>query len=171
MEMTENNWRQQKMTPADREDQELSKTFCGLKIWPLLRKLQAFKDSQFFDFYWELKWCRNDENQSHGNHVVSTWKPHGVHVKTTWCPHGNIMLSTCKPCSVHLGIMWCLHGNHIVSTWKSHGVHVDTTWFLHGHHVVSVWAQHSYHMDTTSGWPHSDKVKIPCVFPVISLCF
>ena len=30
--------------PIDRGDQELSKTFCGLKIGPLLRKLQAFKD-------------------------------------------------------------------------------------------------------------------------------
>ena len=28
----------------DRRDQELSKSFCGLKIGPLLRKLQAFKD-------------------------------------------------------------------------------------------------------------------------------
>ena len=28
----------------DRGDQELSKTFCGLKIGPLLRKLWAFKD-------------------------------------------------------------------------------------------------------------------------------
>ena len=28
----------------DRADQELSKTFCGLKIRPLLRKLWAFKD-------------------------------------------------------------------------------------------------------------------------------
>ena len=28
----------------DRGDQELSKTFCRLKIGPLLRKLQAFKD-------------------------------------------------------------------------------------------------------------------------------
>ena len=27
-----------------RGDQELSKTFCGLKIRPLLRKLRAFKD-------------------------------------------------------------------------------------------------------------------------------
>ena len=27
-----------------RGDQELSKTFCGLKIGPLLRKLRAFKD-------------------------------------------------------------------------------------------------------------------------------
>ena len=32
-------------TPSiDRGDQELSKTFCGLKIRPLLRKLRAFKD-------------------------------------------------------------------------------------------------------------------------------
>ena len=30
--------------PIDRGDQELSKTFCGLKIKPLLRKLRAFKD-------------------------------------------------------------------------------------------------------------------------------
>ena len=30
-----------------REDQELSKTFYGLKIRPLLRKLQAFKDWSF----------------------------------------------------------------------------------------------------------------------------
>ena len=30
--------------PIDRGDQELSKTFCGLKIRPLLRKLRAFKD-------------------------------------------------------------------------------------------------------------------------------
>ena len=29
---------------SDKGDQELSKTFCGLKIGPLLRKLQAFKD-------------------------------------------------------------------------------------------------------------------------------
>ena len=28
----------------DRRDQELSKTFCGLKIGPLLRKLRTFKD-------------------------------------------------------------------------------------------------------------------------------
>ena len=28
----------------DRGDQELSKTFCRLKIGPLLRKLRAFKD-------------------------------------------------------------------------------------------------------------------------------
>ena len=33
--------------PFDREDQELSKTFYGLKIGPLLRKLQAFKDWSF----------------------------------------------------------------------------------------------------------------------------
>ena len=33
-----------KTPPIDRGDQELSKTFCGLKIGPLLRKLQAFKD-------------------------------------------------------------------------------------------------------------------------------
>ena len=33
-----------------RGDQELSKTFCGLKIGPLLRKLQAFKDWSFFNF-------------------------------------------------------------------------------------------------------------------------
>ena len=31
-------------TESDRGDQELSKTFCGLKIGPLLRKLRAFKD-------------------------------------------------------------------------------------------------------------------------------
>ena len=32
-------------TPSiDKGDQELSKAFCGLKIRPLLRKLQAFKD-------------------------------------------------------------------------------------------------------------------------------
>ena len=31
-----------------RGDQELSKTFCGLKIGPLLRKLQAFKDWSLF---------------------------------------------------------------------------------------------------------------------------
>ena len=32
-------------TPSiDRGDQELSKTFCGLKIGPLLRKLWPFKD-------------------------------------------------------------------------------------------------------------------------------
>ena len=31
----------------DRGDQELSKTFYGLKIGPLLRKLQAFKDWSF----------------------------------------------------------------------------------------------------------------------------
>ena len=31
----------------DRRDQELSKTFDGLKIGPLLRKLQAFKDWSF----------------------------------------------------------------------------------------------------------------------------
>ena len=37
--------------PADRGDQELFKTFHGLKIGPLLRELQAFKDWQFFDFY------------------------------------------------------------------------------------------------------------------------
>ena len=55
VEMTENNWRQQKMTQTDRADQELSKTFCGLKIRPFLRKLQAFTDWQFFDFYWQLK--------------------------------------------------------------------------------------------------------------------
>ena len=30
--------------PIDREDQELSKTFCRLKIGPLLRKFLAFKD-------------------------------------------------------------------------------------------------------------------------------
>ena len=30
--------------PIDRGDQELLKTFCGLKIGPLLRKLWAFKD-------------------------------------------------------------------------------------------------------------------------------
>ena len=33
-----------KTLPIDRGDQELSKTFCGLKIRPLLRKLRAFKD-------------------------------------------------------------------------------------------------------------------------------
>ena len=33
-----------KTVPIDRGDQELSKTFCGLKIGPLLRKLRAFKD-------------------------------------------------------------------------------------------------------------------------------
>ena len=35
------------LLPFDREDQELSKTFYGLKIGPLLRKLQAFKDWSF----------------------------------------------------------------------------------------------------------------------------
>ena len=30
--------------PIDRGDKELSKTFCRLKIGPLLRKLWAFKD-------------------------------------------------------------------------------------------------------------------------------
>ena len=33
-----------KTVSIDRGDQELSKTFCGLKIRPLLRKLWAFKD-------------------------------------------------------------------------------------------------------------------------------
>ena len=33
-----------KTVPIDRGDQELSKTFCQLKIGPLLRKLRAFKD-------------------------------------------------------------------------------------------------------------------------------
>ena len=33
-----------KTPPADRGDQELFKTFSGMKIRPLLRKLQAFKD-------------------------------------------------------------------------------------------------------------------------------
>ena len=33
----------QRALPIDRGDQELSKTFCGLKIGPLLRKLWAFK--------------------------------------------------------------------------------------------------------------------------------
>ena len=33
-----------KTPPIDRQDQELSKTFCELKIGPLLRKLWAFKD-------------------------------------------------------------------------------------------------------------------------------
>ena len=33
-----------KTVTIDRGDQELSKTFCGLKIRPLLRKLRAFKD-------------------------------------------------------------------------------------------------------------------------------
>ena len=37
--------------PADTGDQDLSKTFGRLKIEPLLRKLQAFKDWQFLDFY------------------------------------------------------------------------------------------------------------------------
>ena len=162
-----------KLRQADRRDQELSKTFCGLKIGPLLRKLQAFKEWQFFDFCSQLKWCRNDENQSHGNHVVSTWKPHGVHVKTTWCPHGNNMLSICKTCSVHLGTMCYLHGNYIMSTWKPHGVHVDTTWFLHGHHVVSMWTQHSYHIDTTwfQGGHHMVSMWLPCTFHVHTMWF
>ena len=33
-----------KTVPIHRGDQELSKTFCGLKIGPLFRKLWAFKD-------------------------------------------------------------------------------------------------------------------------------
>ena len=33
-----------KILPIDRGDQELSQTFCRLKIRPLLRKLWAFKD-------------------------------------------------------------------------------------------------------------------------------
>ena len=33
-----------KTLPIDRGDQELSKTFCRLKIGPLLKKLWAFKD-------------------------------------------------------------------------------------------------------------------------------
>ena len=36
---------------SDRGDQELSKTFSGLKIGALFRKLQAFKDLSFFDFF------------------------------------------------------------------------------------------------------------------------
>ena len=36
---------------SNRGDQELSKTFSGLKIGALLRKLQAFKDLSFFDFF------------------------------------------------------------------------------------------------------------------------
>ena len=43
METTETMWKRQETTESDRGDQELSKTFCGLKIGPLLRKLQAFK--------------------------------------------------------------------------------------------------------------------------------
>ena len=82
---------------AHRGDQELSKTFHRLKIGPLLRKLQAFKHWQFFDFYEQLKWCRND-----GKSV--TWKPCGVHIETTWC----------------------LCENHIVSTWKPHAVYMQT---------------------------------------------
>ena len=37
--------------PSDRGDQELSKTFSRLKIGALLRKLQAFKDLSFFNFF------------------------------------------------------------------------------------------------------------------------
>ena len=49
-EMTETTWKQQEMTESDRGDQELSKTFSGLKIGPLIRKLQAFKVWSLFGF-------------------------------------------------------------------------------------------------------------------------
>ena len=41
----------QEIPKTDKGHQELSKTFHRLKIRPLLRKLQAFKDWKFFDFY------------------------------------------------------------------------------------------------------------------------
>ena len=40
----ENDGKRQGTPQKDRGDHELSKTFCGLKNGPLLRKLQAFKD-------------------------------------------------------------------------------------------------------------------------------
>ena len=44
---------------SDRGDQELSKTFSGLKIGALFRKLQAFKDLSFFDFFSMWKWWQS----------------------------------------------------------------------------------------------------------------
>ena len=45
-----NDGKQQETPQNDRGDHELSKTFYGLKIEPLLRKLQAFKVWSFFNF-------------------------------------------------------------------------------------------------------------------------
>ena len=49
-----------KALPTYRGDHELSKTFWRMKIWPLLRKLQAF--ISFFDFFLMWKWWQLAKN-------------------------------------------------------------------------------------------------------------
>ena len=96
--------------PADRGDQELSKTFRRLKIGPLLTKLQAFKDRHFSasNRKWsDMKWWKSAKN----------WYPHGQHVDTTWLP-----------CGHHVVSRWTL----LVSTWTLSCFHIDTTWFWTG---------------------------------------
>ena len=72
--------------PSERGDQELSKTFSGLKNGPLLRELQAFKDWQLFQLHIEKKsknyqslkaynFLNNGPNYNPEKVLESSWSP------------------------------------------------------------------------------------------------